>query len=318
LAIASSTCAVIGSIALRNHVARPLGAILKQAQAVAAGQSTENINLDRVDEIGLILRAVNQAGLNLRSLVDDVSEQVDGLGTASSEIAQGNADLSVRTEQAASSLQETAASIEQMTSTLGQNAGTARQTTLVAGEATQAASRGRDAVTEVVETMRLISGSSSRIAEIIGVIDGIAFQTNILALNAAVEAARAGEQGRGFAVVAAEVRSLASRSSEAAKEIKALIASSVDSVEKGSAVAENAGRSITELVEQVDRVSGLIAEIGASQIEQSAGLSQVNIAISQLDQVTQQNAALVEQSAAASESMKQQSARLVEAVKVYR
>ena len=303
---------------LHAQVAAPLRQVLRQATAVAAGQPAANVNLDRVDEIGLLMRAVNQAGLNLSALVDDVGEQVSGLRTASSEIAQGNGDLSVRTEQAAASLQETAASMEEMTATLTQNAEGARQATEIAGAASESAARGGSVVGDVVGTMQQIRASSHRIADIIGVIDGIAFQTNILALNAAVEAARAGEQGRGFAVVAGEVRTLARRSADAAREIKTLIGDSVEKVEAGSRLADEAGRSMADLVSQVRRVSDLIGEISAATSEQTSGLGQVCTAVSQLDQVTQQNAALVEESAAAAESMKGQALRLAEAVGVYR
>ncbi len=303
---------------LQSQIATPLATLLNQALAVAAGQPAANIHLDRVDEIGLILRALNQSGLNLRSLVDDVSEQVSGLQTASGEIAQGNSDLSSRTEQAASNLQETAASMEQMTASVTQNAEGARQATQLAGDASAAAAKGGEVVGQVVGTMQQITTSSKKIADIISVIDGIAFQTNILALNAAVEAARAGEQGRGFAVVASEVRTLAKRSADAAKEIKTLINDSVEKVEAGSRQADAAGRSMNEIVAQVKRVSDLIQEISAATTEQSTGISQVNVAVTQLDQMTQQNAALVEQSSAAAESMKGQAHRLAEAVGAFK
>ncbi len=303
---------------LERQVAHPLQLVLRQAQAVACGQPAENINLDRVDEIGLILRAVNQAGLNLRSLIDDVGQQVSGLQTASGEIAQGNADLSARTEQAAASLQQTASSMEQMTATVTQNAEAARQATQLAGAASGAAERGGEVVAQVVGTMQQIAAASRRIADIIGVIDGIAFQTNILALNAAVEAARAGEQGRGFAVVAGEVRSLAQRSAGAAREIKGLIGDSAAKVDAGSQLADAAGSTMQDIVDQVRRVSALIQEISVATSEQSGGIAQVGIAVSQLDQMTQQNAALVEQSSAASESMKGQARRLAEAVGAFK
>jgi aerotaxis receptor len=315
---AAAMLGLAAALWLQGQVSTPLETVLKQALAVAAGQPANNLSLDRVDEIGLILRAVTQAGLNLRSLVDDVAEQVSGVQTASGEIAQGNYDLSVRTEQAASSLQETAASMEQMTATLTQNAEGARQATQLAGHASTAAAKGGDVVGQVVGTMQQISNSSKKISDIISVIDGIAFQTNILALNAAVEAARAGEQGRGFAVVAAEVRTLAQRSAGAAKEIKSLINDSVEKVVNGSKLVDNAGRSMEDIVAQVQRVSSLIQEISASTTEQSSGITQVNVAVTQLDQMTQQNAALVEQSSAAAESLKGQAHRLAEAVNVFK
>ncbi len=274
--------------------------------------------MNRVDEIGMTLRTISQLGLMFRWLIDDVSGQVLNVQTASNEIAQGNNDLSARTEQAATNVQQTAASMTQMTATVKSNAETATQANQLSGSASDAAARGGQAVSEVVTTMNDITDSSKRIAEIIGVIDGIAFQTNILALNAAVEAARAGEQGRGFAVVAGEVRALAQRSASAAKEIKSLIGASVAKVESGSMLVDDAGQTMDEIVVQVKRVSDLIAEISSATIEQSSGITQVSQAVSDLDHITQQNAALVEQSAAASESLKQQAARLVDAVSVFR
>jgi aerotaxis receptor len=321
LAGLSAGLAVIGALVsalLEAQISRPLEQVLRQALSVAAGQPGENIQLNRVDEIGMILRSVNQAGLNLRSLVDDVNEQVVGVQTASTEIAQGNADLSARTEQTASNLEETAASMEQMNSTVKNNADTARQAAQLASSASQAAATGGAVVGQVVGTMEDITTASKRIADIIGVIDGIAFQTNILALNAAVEAARAGEQGRGFAVVAGEVRSLAQRSAEAAKEIKGLIGASVEKVESGARQVDEAGRAMGEIVEQVKRVNDLIGEISTATQEQTSGIGQVNVAVSQLDQMTQQNAALVEQSAAAAETLKGQAGRLAESIGVFR
>jgi aerotaxis receptor len=303
---------------LEAQVAAPLQVILQQAKQVASGQPADDVAFDRVDEIGLLLRSITQAGLNLRSLVDDVSQQVGGVETASAEIALGNADLSSRTEQQASSLQQTAASMEQMSGTVAQNADSAKQANQLAITASNAAARGGAAVGEAVATMAVITTSSKKIAEIIGVIDGIAFQTNILALNAAVEAARAGEQGRGFAVVAGEVRNLAQRSAQAAREIKGLISDSVSKVESGAQVVGEAGRSMGEIVAQVKRVSDLIAEITTATVEQSSGIGQVNQAVTHLDQMTQQNAALVEQSAAAAESLREQAVRLGQAVAVFR
>jgi methyl-accepting chemotaxis protein len=247
-----------------------------------------------------------------------VRSATDSINTASAEIASGNQDLSARTEQAASNLEETAASMEQLTSTVRQSADSARQANQLASSASEIAVRGGNVVGQVVTTMNEINASSKKISDIIGVIDGIAFQTNILALNAAVEAARAGEQGRGFAVVAAEVRSLAQRSAQAAKEIKGLIGSSVDRVEAGSRLAAEAGQTMSEIVGSVQRVSDIIGEITAASGEQSDGIGQVNVAVSQLDQMTQQNAALVEESAAAAESLKDQATRLAQVVQVFR
>jgi aerotaxis receptor len=285
---------------------------------VATGDSHSAAHMDRVDEIGMTLRTIGQLGLMFRWLIDDVSEQVLTVQKAVKEIAQGNLDLSSRTEQAAASVQETASSMEQMTATVKNNADTATQANQLSGAAREAAAAGGEAVSQAVETMGDISTSSRRIADIIGVIDGIAFQTNILALNAAVEAARAGEQGRGFAVVAGEVRSLAQRSAEAAREIKTLIGASVDKVEAGSKIVNDAGRTMQDIVAQVSRVSDLIAEISAATNEQNGGIAQVSQAVGHLDQITQQNAALVEQGAAASGSLQQQTERLVEAVSVFR
>jgi len=303
---------------LNTQISRPLELIQAQALNVAAGQPAENIHLNRVDEIGMILRAVNQSGLNLRSLVDDVSQQVSGVRTASTEIAQGNNHLSSRTEQAASNLQETAASMEEMTATVNSNADTAQQATLLVGSAREAAAKGGQVVGQVVCTMQAISSSSKKIVDIIGVIDGIAFQTNILALNAAVEAARAGEQGRGFAVVASEVRSLAQRSSEAAREIKVLIAESVNCVDQGYALANETGESIDTLIQRIQQASALMTQVATGNAEQSQGIAQVNQAVTLLDQTTQQNAALVEESTAAVASLSDQAQRLQVAVGRFR
>ena len=312
--IASSVAA---SLMLEAQISRPLGQVLEQALSVAAGQPGGIAHLNRIDEIGMILRAVNQSALNLRSLVDDVSEQIGGVQTASTGIAQGNNDLSARTEQTASSLQESAASMEQMTSAVRNNADNAREAAELAGDASDVAARGGSIVGQVVDTMQEITASSRRIADIIGVIDGIAFQTNILALNAAVEAARAGQQGRGFAVVAGEVRNLAQRSADAAKEIKDLIGDSVSRIENGGLHVEAAGHAMREIVSKVRQVSDLIAGISNATAEQSSGIGQLHLAMSRLEQVTQQNAGLVEQTAAGAEAMKAQAARLAEAVGVF-
>jgi aerotaxis receptor len=310
--------AALASWFLEAQISRPLEQLREQALQVASGASQKVEHMNRVDEIGMTARTISQLGLMFRWLIDDVSAQVLNVQTATNEIAQGNNDLSSRTEKAASSVQQTASSMTQMTATVKSNADTAGQANQLSGSASEAAARGGKAVSEVVHTMNEITQSSKKIADIIGVIDGIAFQTNILALNAAVEAARAGEQGRGFAVVAGEVRSLAQRSADAAKEIKRLIGASVEKVESGSKLVDDAGRTMDDIVSQVRRVSDLIAEISASTTEQSTGIGQVGAAIGSLDQITQQNAALVEQSAAASESLKQQASRLVEAVSVFR
>ena len=318
LAVVVGVAMVITGVIFEQMIAKPLEELRKTALAVATGAQQEVASMDRVDEIGMSMRCISQLGLMFRWLVSDVSEQVMTLQTAVNEIARGNEDLSSRTEQAASSLQQTASSMEEMTATVKSNADTALQANDLSGQASAAAAHGGQAVLQVVARMGDISASSRRIADIIGTIDGIAFQTNILALNAAVEAARAGEQGRGFAVVAGEVRNLAQRSAEAAKEIKSLIGASVDQVEAGSRLVDDAGKAMDEIVAKVQRVSHLIGDISGSIREQSSGIAQVGQAVSHLDQVTQQNAALVEQSTAASVSLKQQAASLVDAVGVFR
>jgi aerotaxis receptor len=313
----AATAALANFLWLRAQVVVPLATVLRVAQSAAMGSPESNVSLNRVDEIGMLLRAVNQSALNLRSLVDDVSVQTQGMHIASSEISSGNDDLSVRTEQTASSLEETAASMEELGATVKQNAENASQANQLAANASVVAVRCGDVVNQVVETMQGINESSRRIGDIISVIDGIAFQTNILALNAAVEAARAGEQGRGFAVVATEVRSLAGRSAEAAKEIKALISASVARVEEGSVLADKAGATMTEVVGSINRVASIVGEISLASAEQSSGVAQVGEAVGHMDQATQQNAALVEQSAAAAASLKQRAHELVEAVGVF-
>jgi methyl-accepting chemotaxis protein len=309
-------------VALLWTMARAISASLDEARAVAqrvaAGDLSQDVAITRHDEVGAVLAALSEMQASLRRMVADVRSGTDSMTSASTEIAQGNADLSTRTEAQASNLQQTAASMEQLTSTVKQNADAAKQANQLAASASEVAARGGAVVGQVVSTMDGISAQSRKIAEIIGVIDGIAFQTNILALNAAVEAARAGEQGRGFAVVAGEVRNLAQRSAQAAREIKALISDSVEKVESGSRLVGEAGKTMDDIVAQVKRVTDLIGEITAATLEQSSGIGQVNQAVTQLDQMTQQNAALVEQSAAAAESMKEQARRLAEAVAVFR
>jgi methyl-accepting chemotaxis protein len=287
------------------------------AREIAAGNLGMQVQVRAGDQHSLVA-AMGDMRQRLADIVGQVRLSSDSIATGSTQIASGNADLSQRTEQQASNLQQTAASMEQLTATVRQNSDTARQANQLASSASQAATQGGEVVGRVVHTMQDISNSSKKIADIIGVIDGIAFQTNILALNAAVEAARAGEQGRGFAVVASEVRSLAQRSAGAAKEIKTLIGQSVEQVDAGTRLVDDAGKSMADIVAQVRRVTDLIAEISSASQEQSQGIGQVGDAVSQLDQVTQQNAALVEESAAAAESLKQQAARLAEAVGVFR
>ncbi len=310
--------ALLGGWWLEAQVTRPLELLAAQARKVAAGDTRTNVQMNRVDEIGMAMRAINQLGLMFRWIVDDVSEQILTVRVASGEIAQGTNDLSARTEQAASSLEQTAASMEEMNATVRTNADTAQQATQVAQEASRAAEQGGAVVGRVNQTMDGITTSSRKISDIISVIDGIAFQTNILALNAAVEAARAGEQGRGFAVVASEVRSLAQRSAAAAKEIKTLISDSVEKVESGARQVGDAEQTMGEIVHQVSRVGQLINSISHANHEQSTGIGQVSAAINHLDQVTQQNAALVEQSTAATESLRNQTNQLVRALAIFR
>ena len=304
--------------AITRSITAPIRQAVEVAETVAAGDLTSRIEFQSKDETGQLLNALKAMNDSLISIVGQVRNSSDSIATGSSQIATGNADLSQRTEEQASNLQQTAASMEQLTQTVKQNADTARQATQLAGTASSAATQGGTVVAQVVATMGEISDSSRKISDIIGVIDGIAFQTNILALNAAVEAARAGEQGRGFAVVASEVRSLAQRSASAAKEIKTLIGASVEKVENGSKLVHEAGQSMGEIVTQVKRVNDLINEISASSVEQSTGIGQIGDAVSQLDQVTQQNAALVEESAAAAESLKHQAANLAQTVAVFK
>ncbi|MDG0855170.1 methyl-accepting chemotaxis protein [Roseateles puraquae] len=306
--------AVLAGIVVTRSITRPMAVVVSDLNTVAGGDLTVNVTTDRRDELGELQRALADTVAALRRVVTEVRSGVDSVTTASSQIAAGNQDLSSRTEQQASSLQETASSMEELTATVRQSADTARAASSLAAEASDAAGRGG----EVVGTMDEISTSSRKIVDIIGVIDGIAFQTNILALNAAVEAARAGEQGRGFAVVASEVRTLAQRSAEAAKEIKTLIGASVERVETGSRQVADAGEAMQSIVEQVRKVNDLIGEIASTSAEQSRGIEQVNIAVTQMDQVTQQNAALVEESAAAASSLAHQAEALAKAVAVFR
>ena len=303
---------------ITRSVTEPAALAVRAARAVADGDLTQPMVVNRRDELGDLQKALADMKAALLRTVTQVRQASDSINVASSEIASGNQDLSARTEQAASNLQETAASMEQLTSTVRNSADAARQANQLAASASEVAVRGGEVVQQVVSTMQEIHHSSQKIHDIIGVIDGIAFQTNILALNAAVEAARAGEQGRGFAVVAGEVRNLAQRSAEAAKEIKGLIGASVERVDVGTRLVADAGQTMSEIVGSIRRVTDIVGEISAAAGEQSNGIGQVNTAVNQLDQMTQQNAALVEESAAAAQSLKDQAGRLAQVVATFR
>ncbi len=318
LAALATLLAVVIGWWLTRSVTRPLNEAVEVAQRVAAGDLTSTVEVKSKDETGMLLQALKDMNESLKKIVSEVRASTDSISTGTQEIATGNADLSQRTEEQASSLEETAASMEELTSTVKQNAENARQANQLAAGASDVAVKGGAVVGQVVTTMSLINESSKKIVDIISVIDGIAFQTNILALNAAVEAARAGEQGRGFAVVATEVRTLAQRSAAAAKEIKSLIDDSVHKVEDGTRLVDQAGKTMDEVVNSVKRVTDIMAEISAASQEQSAGIAQVNQAVTQMDEVTQQNAALVEEAAAAAESLQEQSSNLVQAVAIFK
>ena len=317
-ALASLVTGATLSLWLTRGITQPLQRAVRAANRIADLDLTETIEAHDRDETGQLLHALASMQRSLQRLVAQVRTSTDSINTASSEIADGNTDLSARTEEASSSLQQTAASIEQMTGAVQHSAQSARTASDLATASADVAIRGGEVVSRVVATMEEINGSSRKIADIIGVIDGIAFQTNILALNAAVEAARAGEQGRGFAVVASEVRSLAQRSAAAAKEIKGLIVRSVEKVELGTQLVADAGATMQEVVSSAQRVSSIIGEITTAATEQSTGIAEVNTAVTQLDQATQQNAALVEESAAAAESLKEQARQLAETVQRFR
>ena len=309
---------IVGAYYLIRSIVQPLHQATALAGRIAEGDLSQRETITRADEFGELLHSLYAMSDSLGRMVFQVRQSTDSIATASAEIAAGNHDLSARTEQTSSNLQETAAAMEQFTSTIQQSASSAQQASSLAAGASGVARRGGEVVTQVVSTMEAIQHSSQKIADIIGVIDGIAFQTNILALNAAVEAARAGEQGRGFAVVASEVRSLAGRSAEAAKEIKQLINTSVEKVEAGSRLVQDAGTTMQDIVQSVQRVNDMIGEITAASTEQSAGVSQVNQAVGNLDQMTQQNAALVEESAAAAQSLREQAEQLAQVVSIFK
>ncbi len=315
LAMAAGT---VMSLRLIRDISRPLNLAVGISRAVAAGDLSMEFDTAGKNETAQLLTALKDMQSNLTQVVGAVRQGSESVATASSEIAQGNQDLSARTEQQASALEETAASMEELSSTVKQNADNAKQANQLAMSASTVAVKGGEVVGQVVETMKGINDASRKISDIISVIDGIAFQTNILALNAAVEAARAGEHGRGFAVVASEVRSLAGRSAEAAKEIKTLINTSVERVGQGTALVDQAGVTMTEVVNSIKRVSDLMGEISAASNEQSQGVSQVGEAVTQMDQTTQQNAALVEEMAAAASSLKSQAQELVQTVAVFK
>ncbi|SEF88578.1 methyl-accepting chemotaxis protein [Nitrosomonas ureae] len=303
---------------IRRNTLEPLSKAIEIANTLAAGDLQTKITNKFSDEFGALIKSLMQMGINLRATVSDVRNSAESVRQASSEIASGNLDLSQRTEEQASSLEETASSMEELTSTVKQNADNARQADHLSADASNIALRGGQLMNDVVNTMSLISDSSNKIASIISVIDGIAFQTNILALNAAVEAARAGEQGRGFAVVATEVRNLAQRSAAAAKEIKNLIDSSVEKVENGTKLVNEAGKTMEEIVTSIKHVAEIMSEITAASQEQSSGIEQVNQAVTQMDEVTQQNAALVEEAAASAESLENQAKDLTGAISIFK
>ena len=318
LLLSSIVIGVALAVLVARSISRPLQSAVKLAQSVAAGDLSADIAVHSKDEVGQLLQALKDMNTSLQHVVAQVRQGTDSIASASSQIASGNQDLSSRTEEQASSLEQTAASMEELTSTVQQNAGNAQQANQMASAASQVAVRGGATVAQVVQTMSAINESSRKIVDIIGVIDSIAFQTNILALNAAVEAARAGEQGRGFAVVASEVRTLAQRSADAAKQIKQLIDDSVMKVQEGSSQVDEAGKTMDEIVMSVRRVTDIMGEISVASHQQTSGIEQVTQAVTQMDQMTQQNAALVEEAAAATDALRGQAAALAETVSFFK
>lgn len=310
--------AIVSCVFLEMQIGAPLGEVLQRAQTMTNSFSAHNVHLSRVDEVGMLMRVINQSVLNLRVPLNDLAGRATILERSSNEISQASGDLAARTESQASALEETAASMEELGATIRQNADNAKQASQLAQAASTQAEQGGAVVAQVVDAMRDISGSSQKISDIISIIDGIAFQTNILALNAAVEAARAGEQGRGFAVVASEVRTLAGRSSDAAKEIKTLIAASVDRVSQGSELVDKAGSNMQEIVTSIRRVAQLMSEVSAASAEQSAGVSQVGEAVVQMDQGTQHNASMVEEMSSAASGLREQAQDLMATVKAFK
>ncbi|MBF5055720.1 methyl-accepting chemotaxis protein with syntaxin/epimorphin coiled-coil domain [Alcanivorax sp. 521-1] len=318
LGIAAVVISVVVAFIVTRGITGPLGRAVEQAKAVAAGDLTARVEVNSTNEIGQLLLAQKAMVDGLTQVVSEVRRNAENVSTASEQIAQGNVDLSKRTEEQASALEETSASMEEMGASAKQNADNAATANQLASDASSVAKKGGDVVGQVVNTMREINDSSTQISNIIGVIDGIAFQTNILALNASVEAARAGERGRGFAVVAVEVRNLAQRSAEAAREIKDLIEASVERVAQGSTLVDQAGTTMQQIVSAITNVSDIVDEMSSASTEQSTAVGQVSVAVSQIDRTTQQNASLVEESAAAAESLRTQSVQLVKVVQQFR
>jgi methyl-accepting chemotaxis protein len=318
LALAVTALVAGMGLLLARRIAVSLDGAIGVARTIAGGDLSVQVNATSNDEVGQLMMAMADMSASLVRIVAEVRSGTDSIGTASAEIAAGNLDLSARTEQQAGSLEETASAMEELTATVRQNSDNARQAKQMAVSASDKAQRGGEVMGDVIRTMEAIDSSSNKIADIIGVIDGIAFQTNILALNAAVEAARAGEQGRGFAVVATEVRNLAHRSAAAAREIKALISNSVEQVGQGGKLVQQAGAAMTEVVDTVRSVTDIVSEISAASAEQSTGIEEINRAVTQMDEVTQQNAALVEEAAAASQSLQEQAARLAGVVGAFK